>query len=62
MTKQNIWNLHVSVHFTSATMRFSLPLFLSALAAGASASNVLDLGPDNFDNVIGKGKPALVEL
>jgi protein disulfide-isomerase A6 len=43
-------------------MRFSLPLFLSVLAAGASASNVLDLGPDNFDNVIGKGKPALVEL
>jgi len=43
-------------------MRFSFTLFLSALAAGASASNVLDLGPDNFDTVIGKGKPALVEL
>ncbi|KIM39834.1 hypothetical protein M413DRAFT_29010 [Hebeloma cylindrosporum] len=43
-------------------MRFSIPFFLSALAAGASASNVLDLGPDNFDSIIGKGKPALVEF
>ena len=43
-------------------MHFSLPLFLTALVVGASASNVLDLGPDNFDGVIGKGKPALVEL
>jgi len=43
-------------------MFFSLSLFLSVLAAGASASNVLDLGPDNFDSVVGKGKPALVEF
>jgi len=43
-------------------MFVSLSLFLSALAAGASASNVLDLGPDNFDTVVGKGKPALVEF
>jgi len=43
-------------------MFFSLSLFLSVLVAGASASNVLDLGPDNFDSVVGKGKPALVEL
>jgi len=42
-------------------MLFSLP-FLAALFAGASASNVLDLTPDNFDSVIGKGKPGLVEL
>ncbi|KAF8968140.1 protein disulfide isomerase [Flammula alnicola] len=43
-------------------MLFSFSVLLSALVAGASASNVLDLGPDNFDSVIGKGKPALVEF
>lgn len=43
-------------------MRFSLPLFLSSLLAAVVASNVLDLGPDNFDAVIGKGKPGLVEF
>jgi len=32
------------------------------LLAGASASNVLDLVPDNFDSVIGNGKPGLVEF
>ncbi|RDB25771.1 Protein disulfide-isomerase erp38 [Hypsizygus marmoreus] len=42
-------------------MLFSLPV-LAALIAGASASNVLDLTPDNFDSVIGKGKPGLVEF
>ncbi|KAI6024866.1 thioredoxin-like protein [Pisolithus microcarpus] len=43
-------------------MRFSLPLFLSSLLAAVTASNVLELGPDNFDAVIGKGKPGLVEF
>ncbi len=30
--------------------------------SGALASNVIDLTPDNFDEIVGKGKPALVEL
>lgn len=42
-------------------MLFSLSV-VSALFAGATASNVLDLTPDNFDTVIGKGKPGLVEF
>ncbi|PPQ75006.1 hypothetical protein CVT26_011548 [Gymnopilus dilepis] len=33
-------------------MLFSLSFFVSALIAGASASNVLDLDPSNFDSVI----------
>jgi len=32
------------------------------LVATASASNVIDLTPANFDSIIGKGKPALVEF
>ncbi|KDR76236.1 hypothetical protein GALMADRAFT_247528 [Galerina marginata CBS 339.88] len=40
-------------------MLLSFSVFLSALVAGASASNVLDLDPSNFDNFVGKGKPAL---
>ncbi|KAF9048699.1 thioredoxin-like protein [Panaeolus papilionaceus] len=43
-------------------MLFRVSLFLSALLAGAAASNVVDLTPDNFDEIIGKGKPALVEF
>ncbi|KAG6332449.1 hypothetical protein ID866_6641 [Astraeus odoratus] len=43
-------------------MRFSLSLFMAGMLAGVSASNVLELGPDNFDQVIGKGKPGLVEF
>jgi protein disulfide-isomerase A6 len=43
-------------------MRLSLSLFAAALFAYANASNVLDLVPDNFDDVIGKGSPGLVEL
>ncbi|KAI6155435.1 protein disulfide isomerase [Pisolithus tinctorius] len=43
-------------------MRFSRPLFLSSLLAVVVASNVVDLGPDNFDAIIGKGKPGLVEF
>ncbi|TFK85989.1 protein disulfide isomerase [Polyporus arcularius HHB13444] len=30
--------------------------------SGALASNVIDLTPDNFDEIVGKGKPALVEF
>lgn len=43
-------------------MLFSLSFVVAALLTGASASNVVDLTPDNFDKVIGKGKPGLVEL
>ncbi|KAG6873925.1 hypothetical protein C0995_008964 [Termitomyces sp. Mi166 len=42
-------------------MLFSIP-FLAALIASATASNVIELTSDDFDAVIGKGKPALVEL
>ena len=43
-------------------MLFSYTLVFSAVIAAASASNVLELNPSNFDSIIGKGKPALVEL
>lgn len=44
-------------------MKFTFSLFAAALAlGGAWASNVVELDPDNFDNVVGQGKPALVEL
>jgi protein disulfide-isomerase A6 len=43
-------------------MKLSFSLLAAALLAGAHASNVLDLVPDNFDSVIGKGTPGLVEL
>ncbi|KAF8806958.1 disulfide isomerase [Phlegmacium glaucopus] len=43
-------------------MLLSYTLVFSAIIAAASASNVIDLTPDNFDNVIGKGTPALVEF
>jgi len=43
-------------------MRISFSLFLAGLLAGASASNVFELVPDNFDSVIGQGKPGLVEF
>ncbi|KAI9566788.1 thioredoxin-like protein [Boletus coccyginus] len=43
-------------------MRFSPSLLFASLLAGVSASNVLELVPDNFDSVIGKGKPGLVEF
>ena len=41
---------------------FLLSLLSAALVATATASNVLELNPGNFDEIIGKGKPALVEL
>ncbi|KAI0947637.1 hypothetical protein AcW1_009346 [Taiwanofungus camphoratus] len=44
-------------------MKFTFSLFAAALAlGGAWASNVVELDPDNFDNVVGQGKPALVEF
>lgn len=43
-------------------MLFSYKLVVSTLIAIASASNVIELTPANFDSLIGKGKPALVEL
>lgn len=42
-------------------MLFSIP-FLAALIASATASNVIELTSADFDSVIGKGKPGLVEL
>ena len=44
-------------------MRFSFTLVAAIVSlGGAWASNVLELTPDNFDSVVGQGKPALVEL
>lgn len=43
-------------------MRFSLGLSFLATATLALASNVLELTPDNWDEHVGQGKPALVEL
>ena len=33
-----------------------------AFVAAVSASNVVELDVSNFDSIIGKGKPALIEL
>jgi len=44
-------------------MRFSFSLLAAVVSlGGALASNVIDLTPDNFDTIIGQGKPALVEF
>ncbi|KAI0765904.1 protein disulfide isomerase [Trametes elegans] len=44
-------------------MRFSFTLLATVLSIGSAfASNVLELTPDNFDEHVGKGKPALVEF
>lgn len=44
-------------------MKFSFAVFATVVSlGGAWASNVLELTPETFDNEIGKGKPALVEL
>ncbi|KAI0783773.1 protein disulfide isomerase [Abortiporus biennis] len=44
-------------------MKFSLGLFTALVSfGGALASNVLELTPDNFDEHVGKGQPALVEF
>ena len=43
-------------------MRF-FTLFAAVVSlSGALASNVIDLTPENFDTIVGQGKPALVEL
>ncbi|KAL0955099.1 hypothetical protein HGRIS_004016 [Hohenbuehelia grisea] len=42
-------------------MRLSA-LLVAAFGVAVQASNVIDLTPDNFDSVIGQGKPALVEF
>ncbi|KAK1217264.1 hypothetical protein PQX77_020113 [Marasmius sp. AFHP31] len=39
-----------------------ISLLVASVIAGASASNVIDLGPDNWDQVVGKGKAGLVEF
>ncbi len=44
------------------TMRLSFTVISTFFIAVVSASNVLELTPDNFDKVVGQGKPALVEL
>ena len=43
-------------------MKLALSLVVAALWAGVQASNVVELVPDNFDSIVGKGTPALVEL
>ncbi|KAG1905485.1 protein disulfide isomerase [Suillus fuscotomentosus] len=43
-------------------MKLSLSLLFAGLLASVSASNVVELTPDNFDSAIGKGKPGLVEF
>ena len=44
-------------------MRFSFGLFATLVSLGSVwASNVLELTPDNFDDVVGKDKGAFVEL
>ncbi|CAK5269157.1 unnamed protein product [Mycena citricolor] len=43
-------------------MRFTSSLLAAALLHLVSASNVLDLNPGNFDEIIGQGKPGLVEF
>jgi hypothetical protein len=55
-------NMHCKWSLNSTPMRRSVFLFGAALWAGAHASNVVELVPNNFDKLIGKGTPALVEL
>jgi len=43
-------------------MRFSFALFTAVFVAGVSASNVIELTPETWDDVVGSGKPGLVEL
>ncbi|KAK7685514.1 hypothetical protein QCA50_011379 [Cerrena zonata] len=44
-------------------MKFTATLFAAVVSlTGALASNVIDLTPENFDTIIGQGKPALVEF
>ncbi|KAH9836151.1 protein disulfide isomerase [Rhodofomes roseus] len=44
-------------------MKFTFTLLAAVVSlGGALASNVIDLDPDNFDQFVGQGKPALVEF
>lgn len=43
-------------------MKYSPSLFVAALVASVSASNVLELDTSNWDNFVGRGKPGLVQL
>ncbi len=43
-------------------MKVFFTLFATAFVVGIKASNVLDLNPGTFDDVVGVGKPGLVEL
>ncbi|KAL9714096.1 hypothetical protein Ac2012v2_002404 [Leucoagaricus gongylophorus] len=43
-------------------MKLSFVVVSSFFTAIVTASNVVELTPDNFDNIIGQGKPALVEF
>jgi hypothetical protein len=53
-------------HFSTLKMRFLMftisyvACFLSVLK-GVAASNVIELTPANFDDIVGSGKPALVQ-
>ena len=38
----------------------SLVVYLFSFLNGVTASNVIDLTPSNFDEIVGSGKPALV--
>ena len=48
--------------FPTSTMLARISAWATLFVAAVAASNVLELNPDNFDEHIGKGKPALVEL
>jgi hypothetical protein len=52
----------IQVFLFSTVMKLPNFLFASALVVTVSASSVTVLGPGNFDSIIGKGKPGLVEL
>lgn len=43
-------------------MRLSFSILSAALIAAVSATNVIELNAENFDGIVGKGKPGLVEL
>jgi hypothetical protein len=66
MTKHSSFNIKTKIPprqtLPATTMRLSFTITSSFFIAVVSASNVLDLTPENFDKVVGQGKPALVEL
>ena len=56
--------LTVLTHSSSPTLTMfaRLSVLAGLFVAAVTASNVVELNPDNFDRVVGQGKPALVEL